>query len=97
MPRLSLRVPKPAHGKGYATEAVRAAVECGDAHFESARAACIVAPENLASIRVAVKCGYREFQRTTYRGHPTVMFVREPIAYRHCRGLEKFSFPCGFA
>jgi RimJ/RimL family protein N-acetyltransferase len=66
-----------AHGKGYATEAVRALVAWGDAHFNSARTACIIAPENLASIRVAVKCGYRELQLATYKGKPTMMFVRE--------------------
>jgi RimJ/RimL family protein N-acetyltransferase len=66
-----------AHGKGYATEAVRALVAWGDAHFNSARTACIIAPENLASIRVAVKCGYRELQVATYKGKPTMMFVRE--------------------
>jgi len=69
-----------AHGKGYATEAVRAAVAWGDEHFPSARTACIIAPENLASIRVAVKCGYREFALATYKGNPTLMFVREPGA-----------------
>jgi RimJ/RimL family protein N-acetyltransferase len=67
-----------AHSKGYATEAARAAVAWGDAHFPSTRTACIIVPENLASIRVAVKCGYREFTLTTYNGHPTAMFVREP-------------------
>jgi RimJ/RimL family protein N-acetyltransferase len=64
-------------GRGYATEAVRAALVWGDAHFSSGRTACIIAPENLASIRVAVKCGYRESQMATYKGHPTLMFVRE--------------------
>jgi RimJ/RimL family protein N-acetyltransferase len=44
------------HGKGYATEAVRAAVAWGDAHFGAAPTACIIDPENLASIRVAEKC-----------------------------------------
>jgi RimJ/RimL family protein N-acetyltransferase len=67
-----------AHGRGYATEAVRAAVAWGDAHFQSTRTACIIAPENLASVRVAVKCGYRESTLATYKGRPTVMFVREP-------------------
>lgn len=66
-----------AHGRGYATEAVRAAVGWGDANFPSARTACIIAPENLASIHVATKCGYREFQQTTYKGQPTTMFVRD--------------------
>jgi RimJ/RimL family protein N-acetyltransferase len=71
-----------AHGKGYATEAVRAAQSWGDGHFQSARTACLIAPENAASIRVAVKCGYREFARTTYKGKPTVMFVREKLPRR---------------
>ena len=66
-----------AQGKGFATEAVRAAVTWGDKHFDSKRTACIIAPENLASVRVAEKCGYREFQRTTYKGKPALMFERK--------------------
>ena len=66
-----------AHGRGYATEAVRAVGAWGDTHFSSARTACIIAPENLASIRVVVKCGYRELKATSYKGQPTLMFVRE--------------------
>lgn len=69
-----------AHGRGYATEAVRAVIAWGDAHFGNARTACIIAPDNIASIRVAAKCGYREFQRTTYHGHPTLMFVRDGLS-----------------
>ena len=67
-----------AHGRGYATEAVRAVTAWGDAHFGAARTACIIDPDNLASIRVAVKCGYRESQPATYKGQPTRVFVREP-------------------
>lgn len=67
-----------AHGKGFATEAVSAAVGWGDSRFQTKRTACIIAPENEPSIRVAGKCGYREFQRTTYHGNPTVMYVRDP-------------------
>jgi RimJ/RimL family protein N-acetyltransferase len=66
-----------AHGKGFATEAVHAAVAWGDANFHSQRTACIIAPENLPSIRVAEKCGYQEFQRTTYKGKPALMFERK--------------------
>src|SRR5271155_1325808 len=77
-PEIGWALASHAHGKGYATEAVRAAVAWGDAHFPSARTACIIAPENLASVRIAVKCGYREFTHTTYKGRPTVMYVRDP-------------------
>jgi RimJ/RimL family protein N-acetyltransferase len=64
------------HGRGYATEAVHAVVAWGDTHFGTNKTACIIAPENTASIRVAEKCGYREFQRTTYHGQPTILFTR---------------------
>ncbi len=67
------------HGKGYATEAVRSAVTWGEQHFGPVRTTCIIAPENLPSIRVAEKCGYRESLRTTYKGQPAVVFVREGL------------------
>src|SRR5271163_2081126 len=35
-----------AQGKGYATEAARAAIAWGDAYFPSTRTACIIDPEN---------------------------------------------------
>jgi RimJ/RimL family protein N-acetyltransferase len=69
-----------AHGRGFATEAVRVAVQWGDVHFERARTACIIAGDNLASIRVAEKCGYRQSGVATYKGRSTLMFVREPKA-----------------
>ena len=65
-----------ARGKGFATEAVRAALAWGERHFESRRTVCIIAPENAASIRVAEKCGYREVVRTTIGGEPTILFER---------------------
>jgi RimJ/RimL family protein N-acetyltransferase len=78
VPEIGWVLASQAKGRGYATEAVRAAVAWGDTHFPSRRTACIITPENLLSIRVAVKCGYREFQLTTYKGQPMKMFVREP-------------------
>jgi RimJ/RimL family protein N-acetyltransferase len=64
------------HGKGYATEAVRAAIAWGDRHFGPSKTTCLIHPENLPSIRVAEKCGYREFQLTTYKGQPASVFMR---------------------
>jgi len=69
-----------AHGKGYATEAVRTIVVWGDAHFGPIRTACIIHPENHASIRVAEKCGYREWQNTTYKNHAVKIFIRDGSA-----------------
>jgi RimJ/RimL family protein N-acetyltransferase len=76
VPEIGWVLAPPAHGKGYATEAVRAAVAWCDANFGAVRTACLIDPENLASIRVAKKCGYREVQRTSYKDRPILMFVR---------------------
>lgn len=62
-----------AHGKGYATEAVLAAVAWGDEHFDGDRTVCIIDPENTPSRRVAEKAGYREFGRTDYRGEVVLL------------------------
>jgi RimJ/RimL family protein N-acetyltransferase len=77
-PEIGWAFAKPAQGKGYATEAVRAALGWGEARFGKVRFACIIAPENAASLNVAAKTGFREALRTTYKGEPTVMLYREP-------------------
>ena len=64
------------HGKGYATEAVNAVLAWGDARFSDPRTICLIHPDNAASIRVAQKCGFHEWQRATYRGEPTIVFQR---------------------
>jgi RimJ/RimL family protein N-acetyltransferase len=66
------------HGKGYATEAVRAVLAWGAGHFGPSPTTCIIHPDNLPSIRVAQKCGYREVHRTTYKEQPSIVFVRQP-------------------
>ena len=67
------------HGKGYATEAVEAALEWGQNHIAAAKTVCIISPENVASLRVAEKCGFTETNRTTYLGKPVHLFER-PLA-----------------
>lgn len=65
------------HGKGYASEAVAAALEWAEAHFGHGNFCCIIAPENAASIRVAEKAGYREARRTTYKDEPAIVLHRD--------------------
>jgi len=68
----------PFHGKGYATEAMRAVIAWGDQHFGLVRTACLIHPENVASIRLAEKFGYREYARSVYKEHDVIMFARQP-------------------
>lgn len=65
-----------AHGHGFATEAVRAALAWCDANLGFSRTVCMIEPGNAASIRVAEKCGYRELVRATYKGEDTIVFER---------------------
>ncbi|RAO77073.1 GNAT family N-acetyltransferase [Dyella jiangningensis] len=65
-----------AHGKGYASEAVAAAIGWAEQYRPSLRAVCIIDPANLPSIRVAEKAGFKRWQETTYHGGPTIVFSR---------------------
>lgn len=77
LPELGWALASRMHGKGIATEAVRAALAWGDTHFGPARrTVCLIDPDNRQSLRVAEKCGYREWRRTTYKGEPTILFER---------------------
>lgn len=68
------------HGRGYATEATRAALAWGDAHFSQPRTVCLIGVNNLPSLRLAAKCGYQEFSRTLYKGQPVVLLERYAAA-----------------
>lgn len=77
LPELGWALSSKEHGKGYATEALQAVLKWGDANLGSRQTACLIDPGNQASLRVAAKIGYKEFQRTTYQGLPTIIFIRE--------------------
>lgn len=76
VPELGWALSPADHGRGLATEALLAALAWADAHLDAPETACIVAPENLASLRVAAKLGYRETARTLYKGEETWVFRR---------------------
>lgn len=70
------------HGRGFATEAVRAALQWGDANLRSPRTVCIISPENTASIRVAERCGFGNASYATYKGEDTLVLERAVRASR---------------
>lgn len=75
-PEIGSAIITSAHGQGYASEAVGAIVQWGDANLDRPRTTCIIHPENAASIRIAEKFGYTETQRTEYKGDPTIVYAR---------------------
>lgn len=76
VPELGFVFVASAHGKGYATEAVRAVTQWGDVHLPSKRTVCLVSDANAASLHVVGKAGYREFGRTTLNDKPVALFER---------------------
>jgi RimJ/RimL family protein N-acetyltransferase len=63
-----------AHGKGYATEAINAALAWARDHFgKGARVVCVIDTDNAPSLRVAGRVGFKEIARAEYGGHKRVI------------------------
>jgi RimJ/RimL family protein N-acetyltransferase len=60
--------------RGYAHEALDAVLAWGDARFEAT--ACLIHPENAASLRLAERCGYEHVRRLTYKGQESMILRR---------------------
>lgn len=78
MPEVGWTLAARFHGQGYATEAARAALAWADLRLGYPEMFCIVAPANLASVRVAEKCGFRHWYDTIYETAPTLVMKRAP-------------------
>lgn len=74
-PEMGWALSPAAHGKGYVSEAITAALAWADGQFGEGRTVCMIHPENGPSLRVAHKAGFREFARSDYHG-PTVLLER---------------------
>ncbi len=64
------------HGRGYATEAMRAGLAWLDARPEGARSCCLIHPDNAASINVARKLGYADPAGVRFGEGETLVFWR---------------------
>lgn len=64
------------HGRGYASQAVQAALQWADVHFPTSRMTCIIDPGNAASLKVAYKFGFQQFAQTSYHDEPILLLER---------------------
>jgi RimJ/RimL family protein N-acetyltransferase len=71
---LGYRFAKPYWGKGLATEAATAWVRAAFGDFDIERLTAFVHPENVASIRVLDKLGFRTEGRETIMGMDSIVF-----------------------
>lgn len=64
------------HGRGYASEAVNAAIAWGRDNLDAGQFTCIIDPHNAPSINVALKAGFTETAETLYKDSPILVFHR---------------------
>ncbi|HET9181884.1 MAG TPA: GNAT family N-acetyltransferase [Candidatus Angelobacter sp.] len=66
-------------GRGYATEAARACIDCAFSRFGAERVIALIRPENLSSCRVAEKNGMRCERIIFWRGYNHRVYVKQNI------------------
>jgi RimJ/RimL family protein N-acetyltransferase len=65
-----------AHGRGFATEALGAALRWLDGRASIDRSVCLISPENKISIRLAERHGYSISATTSFAGEDTLLLAR---------------------
>ncbi|HUB84510.1 MAG TPA: GNAT family N-acetyltransferase [Rhizomicrobium sp.] len=76
VPEMGWSLASSAHGKGFASEALTAALGWGREFFGPARIVAVISDGNIASLRVAEKHGFRQFATATRYGLGRKVFER---------------------
>ncbi len=76
MPECAWSLDPAVHGRGFASEALAAALKWLDATSTSERFCCIIDPANAPSIRVAEKAGFRLVGTADYKGAEINLYHR---------------------
>jgi len=64
------------HGKGFAREAMEAALRWADKSLSMEKTVAMITPENTASIRLAERLGYAEARTSQFNGEDRLIFER---------------------
>lgn len=73
------------HGRGLATEVVRAMLGWADQHLPHDSTVCIIDPDHVVSLRLAAGLGYRQEAETIYKGSPILLLRRQRCAFPPAR------------
>jgi RimJ/RimL family protein N-acetyltransferase len=76
VPEMGWSLAASAHGKGYASEALKSALGWGREFFGPARVVAVISDGNTASLRVAEKHDFRQFATATRYGLGRKVFER---------------------
>ena len=86
-PEIGWMLNSAAHGKGYGTEAAKAALQWSDARWPEGETVCIISPANEASLALANKCAFKLIRSDIYKGKPTLVLHRKANAERNQRAI----------
>jgi len=75
-PEAGWLIAQSAEGRGYATEAMRGAIDWYEKAFGPERMVCLIDPGNEASLRVARKLGFRFLREGVTRGQTVLLHER---------------------
>ena len=64
------------HGRGYASEAVAAAIAWGEATLDAREYVCIINPDNAPSLKLAARFAFAHAADASYKGGPISLFRR---------------------
>ena len=76
-PEMGWSLASTAHGKGFASEALKAALVWGRDFFGPALVVCVISTDNAASVRVAQKHGFKQFATASRYGLGRLVFERD--------------------
>jgi RimJ/RimL family protein N-acetyltransferase len=76
IPEMGWIIASDAQGRGYATEAVLAALAWADQALGGGEIVAIISHSNAASIRIAEKGGFSTREEAVYKGEPILLFRR---------------------
>ena len=64
------------HGRGLATEAMRAALAWADANIAAPESWCMISPKNIPSQKIAERFGYSRAADARYKGEEVLTYLR---------------------
>jgi RimJ/RimL family protein N-acetyltransferase len=75
-PEAGWRISRNQRGKGFASETMLAATQWLTDQLHPSRVVCMIHPANAASLAVASRIGFVEFERRAYKDRPVILMAR---------------------
>lgn len=93
VPELGWGISVPFQGQGLAQEGLGPVLAWIDTVLKADRTVCMIAPDNQASVRLALRVGYKPYGDTTYKGAAVGLYERSIRTDRSSRAPPEVGSP----